>query len=220
MKLRLRFLSFTAGLAIALAATLPNARAEQPSKRWYGGLSAGQSMIKFSDDFLQVEGATASTLNDKKETDIGYKIYAGYRFHRYFAVEGGYTDFGKFHVERDVVFPAFGILREELKISGWHLDALGVLPLGTSFSLFGKVGAIYNRVQGSFTTSGAVVLAPGESANQTHTGVNLKYGLGAAYDFTDSVGVRAEWERASQLGDDKVGKGDVDLMSVGLIVRF
>lgn len=220
MQLRRTFVSFASGLAIALAATLPSAQAQEAGKRWYGGLSVGQSMVKFSDDFLPVDGATASTLNDKKETDVGYKIFAGYRFVRYFAVEGGYTDLGKFHVQRDVVLPASGTVREELKINGWHLDAVGILPLGTSFSLFGKVGGIYNQVKGSFTTSGAVAIAPGESANQTHTGVNLKYGLGAAYDFTDRLGIRAEWERASDLGDDKVGKGDVDLVSVGLVVRF
>jgi OOP family OmpA-OmpF porin len=222
MKLSPRFLSFAAGLTVALAATLPTARAEDPNKPWYGGLSVGQSMIKFSDDFLSIEGvpATATSLNNKKETDTGYKVYAGYRLFRNFAIEGGYTDFGKFSAERDLGVPPGGFVQEELKITGWHLDAVGILPLGSSFSLFGKLGGIYNQVKGSFTTSGGVTLAPGESANQTHTGVNLKYGLGAAYDFTNTFSIRAEWERASQLGDDKVGKGDVDLVSVGVLVHF
>jgi OOP family OmpA-OmpF porin len=48
---------------------------------------------------------------------------------------------------------------------------------------------------------------------------NYKFGFGAEYDFTRSVGMRIEAERYRI--DDAVGnKGDVDLYSAGLVFRF
>ena len=48
---------------------------------------------------------------------------------------------------------------------------------------------------------------------------NYKFGVGAEYDFTRSVGIRVEAERYRI--DDAVGnKGDIDLYSLGLVYKF
>jgi predicted porin len=49
---------------------------------------------------------------------------------------------------------------------------------------------------------------------------NVKWGLGAQYDFSKSTALRAEWERFENVVDTRTGEADVDLISVGLQVRF
>jgi OOP family OmpA-OmpF porin len=53
------------------------------------------------------------------------------------------------------------------------------------------------------------------------TNTDLTYGIGAQYDINRQLGVRAEWQRYTNMGDDAtIGESDVDVMSVGLVVRF
>jgi OOP family OmpA-OmpF porin len=217
MKLEATLLPLTIGLGFALASA--NTLAQQSTKPWYGGLSIGQSRVQFDDNILPIGGATATSLS-KNETDTGFKAYVGYRLHQNFAVEGGYTDFGKFSVTRTMTAPAAGTVHADVKASGWHVDAVGIWPLQNNFSLFGKLGVIVNEVKTSAGTTGAVAFAPGTNTSPKHSGSNLKLGIGAGYDFTPTVGARVEWERASKLGDDNTGKGDVDLLSVGVVFRF
>jgi len=217
MKLKPAFLPLVVGLGFALASA--NTLAQQSTKPWYGGLSIGQSKVKFDDNVLPIAGATATSLS-KNDTDTGFKAYVGYRLHQNFAVEGGYTDFGKVSVTRTMTAPAAGTVHADVKASGWHVDAVGIWPLQNNFSLFAKLGVIFNEVKTSAGTTGAVAFAPGTNTSPKHSGSNGKLGIGAGYDFTPTVGARVEWERASKLGDDNTGKGDVDLLSVGVVFRF
>jgi OmpA-OmpF porin, OOP family len=217
MKLKPAFFPLVVGLGFGLASA--NTLAQQSTKPWYGGLSIGQSKVKFDDNVLPIAGAAATSLS-KNDTDTGFKAYVGYRLHQNFAVEGGYTDFGKVSVTRTMTAPAAGTVHADVKASGWHVDAVGIWPIQNNFSLFAKLGVIFNEVKTSAGTTGAVVFAPGTNTSPKHSGSNLKLGIGAGYDFTQTVGARIEWERASKLGDDSTGKGDVDLLSVGVVYRF
>ena len=51
-----------------------------------------------------------------------------------------------------------------------------------------------------------------DMAEQLASGANGHIGLGAAYNFTPNLGVRAEWERLTH--------SEVDALSIGLQVRF
>jgi OOP family OmpA-OmpF porin len=218
MKVKATLFPLTVGLGFALASA--NTLAQQSTKPWYGGVSIGQSTVKIDDDALRIVGATATSLS-KNETDTGYKAYVGYRLHQNFAVEGGYTDFGKISATRTMTAPAVGTFHADSKASGWHVDAVGIWPMQNNFSLFGKLGLIFNEVKTSLGTTGAVALPAGTNTSPKHSGSNLKLGIGAGYDFTPTVGARVEWERASKLGDDSTGgKSDVDLLSVGVVFRF
>jgi OmpA-OmpF porin, OOP family len=218
MKLKVALLPLTIGLGFALASA--NTLAQQSAKPWYGGLSIGQSTVKIDDNALPIVGATATSLS-KNETDTGFKAYVGYRLHQNFAVEGGYTDFGKTSATRTMTAPAVGTSHAEIKASGWNADAVGIWPIQNNFSLFGKLGVIFNEVKTTLGTSGAVAFAPGTNTSPKHSGSNWKLGIGAGYDFTPTVGARVEWERANKLGGDSTGgKSDFDLLSVGVVFRF
>ncbi len=93
---------------------------------------------------------------------------------------------------------------------------VGSVPIGDKFSLFARAGLNYADAKDTFAGTGSVTVidrAPHKWA------ANYKYGFGAEYDFTRSVGMRIEGERYRV--DDAVGnKGDIDLYSAGLVFRF
>jgi OOP family OmpA-OmpF porin len=75
----------------------------------------------------------------------------------------------------------------------------------------------YAEVKDSFTSTGAAPVQP--IINPSKFAANPKAGLGLQYDFNQSVGVRAEAERY-RINDAVGNKGDIDLVSVGLVYRF
>lgn len=205
-----------ASLIAALALAASGAWGQSGVGGWYGGFSLGQSKIKIDDSFVTVTGATASSLT-KDESDTGFKLYAGRRFNPNFALEGGFTDFGKFSATRNVFAPVTGSAGATIKSSGFHLDALGILPLN-NFDLFAKAGVIYTTTKTDFSSSGAVT--SGTSGGKKSE-LNGKVGLGAAYRLSQALTLRAEWERALNVGDaNTTGEGDIDLLSIGLTWRF
>lgn len=203
---------------VALAST--NALAQEADQTGlYVGLSFGQSRVKIDDSTVPAPtGTTASTVS-KDETDTGFKAYVGYRFGRHFALEGGWTDLGSFRATRNVTAPAVGSLTAEIEASGFHLDALGILPL-QQFAIFGKIGAMYAETKTTFSRTGAVVFAPGANPNREETEVEWKFGVGASYSFTRNLAIRAEFERVLDVGGEQTGEGDIDLLSIGITFRF
>lgn len=207
--------SGTLGLmAVALLAS-PLAAAQDP--HWYGGLNIGQSRAKIDDQRitgnLLSRGFTGVSILDD-DRDVGYKLYGGYQFNRNFALEGGYFDLGKFGFTATTV-PA-GTLNGNIRLRGFNLDAVGILPITEKISALGRVGVNYAEARDRFSGTGAVTVA---NPNPSKRDTNYKYGLGIQYAFTESLAMRVEAERYRI--DDAVGnRGDVDLISVGLLYRF
>lgn len=79
-----------------------------------------------------------------------------------------------------------------------------------------RFGVNYAEARDSFAGTGAVrVLDP----SPRKWAASYKFGGGLQYDFTDALGVRGEVERYRM--NDAVGnKGDVDMVSIGLVYRF
>lgn len=123
---------------------------------------------------------------------VSGKVFGGYQFTPNFALEGGAAEFGRLHDSTG-----------RLSSHGLFLDAVGIAPLNDKWSLLGRVGL--GRVD--FNTSGG---------NSNGNGIHA--GLGAQYELTSRVSLRAEWERfrPSVFGQ----KPDLDLYSIGLRVGF
>ena len=203
------------GLMALAGGTSLNAMAQDSG--WYIGGNAGGSHAKIDDDRIRSGllggGFTSTTINDDNH-GFSYKVFGGYKFMPYFAMEGGYFDLGKFGFNATTV-PA-GTYSGEIKLRGVNLDAVGILPFTDHFSAFARVGVQYARAEDHFSGTGAAhVLNPDRSKRAA----NVKAGAGLEYDFTPNVGMRAELERYRI--DDAVGnKGDIDVASLGLVVRF
>jgi OOP family OmpA-OmpF porin len=210
-----RALSIAASLA-ALALTM-SAPSFADDAGWYTGFNAGQSRAKIDDtriaDGLLDDGFTTTSISNG-DRHFGFKAFGGYEFNRYFALESGYFNLGKFGFTADTS-PA-GSLRGNIKLQGANFDAVGSVPLGDKFSLFARAGVNYADAKDSFGGTGAVAVI---DRSPSRWAANYKFGFGAEYDFTRFIGMRIEAERYRI--DDAVGnKGDVDLYSAGLVFKF
>ncbi len=162
------------------------------AENFYVGGSFGQAEV----DDLCSELGSLGTVSNCDDSDTGFKFFAGYQFNQYFALEGFYADFGEVSADVDgtnidVEYDAFG------------LSAVGILPATESINLFAKLGYYDADAEASSNVGSA-----------STSGSDFMYGLGASYSFTDSVAVRAEWERFNT--DD----ADIDLLSAGISYSF
>jgi len=133
------------------------------------------------------------------ESDTAWRILGGYQINRNFAAEIGFHHLGE-------VDQAAGTRRTHV----FELVGLGAYPVANNFSIYGKLGAYYGRSEFRSSTAG--------DGDDTNGG--LTYGFGTQYDFMPQAGVRLEWQRYDNVGGDRAGKTDIDVINVGLIWRF
>lgn len=194
----------------------PNALADDSF--WYLGANIGQSKAKIDDARVNAQlvssGLTTSSITDD-DSDPAYKLFGGYQYNKHLAVEFGYFDLGRFGYTATTV-PA-GTLDGKIKLKGVNLDLVGLWPLSDKFSAFGRLGVNYAQAKDSFVATGAVDVPT--DANPGKSGANYKAGVGVQYDLTEALGLRAEGERY-RISDGVGNKGDINMISLGLIYRF
>ena len=122
-------------------------------------------------------------------SDTGWKAFGGYDFIRYFGVEGGYSDLGTFEEAGS-----------SASVNGLGVYARGLIPIGESVELFGKLGMVRWDV---------------EAQGVSDTGNDLAFGAGAAFNFAQKYSVRLEYEIFDIESDANASMG-----SVGFAYRF
>ena len=198
------------GLCAVLGLALcGGAFAQDAVKGFYAGLSLGEA--RFPSACSANAGVTLSNCND---TDTAWKIFGGHQFSPNFAWEVGYNDFGR--VSSDAVATIGGSTfagNAKVEATAWELSGIGSLPLASQFSLYGKLGAYYAKTESSTNL-------PGVSTSATNHNSNFTFGLGARYDVTRNIALRAEWQRFPKVGADTTGKSDIDVLAIGGLYRF
>lgn len=207
----------SAKLSLVALAVIASSAAMADDSAWYIGANVGPSKAVIDNEritnSLMGSGASSVSIVDDNR-DRGFKIYGGYQVNKYFALEGGYFDLGRYSFAATTV--PTGTLDGSIKIRGLNLDVVGTVPITEKFSAFARVGVNYAQARDTFSGTGAVqVLNPNPSKRDT----NLKLGVGVQYAFTDALAMRAEVERY-RINDAVGNKGDVDLVSVGLVYKF
>lgn len=184
---------------------------------WYIGAGAGQSRANIDDArlirSLTANGATLGSFTTD-ERGRGFKVFAGKQLNQYVAIEGGYFDLGKFGF--NATTSGNGVLNGEAGFRGANLDLVGQLPLTQRFSLLGRIGMNYAKASTHFTGNR---LAAVTNPNPSERKIGAKAGLGLEYKFSEALAMRAEVERY-RINDALGNRGDVDLISLGLIYRF
>jgi OOP family OmpA-OmpF porin len=159
---------------------------------FYIGASAAKTNLQAND---------INSLNDSFDSSkTTYKAFVGYRFIKFFGLEGGYVDFGNQSDSNNGI---------DLSVdaTAWDLFAVGVLPIGKHFELFGKFG--YFRWDRNAEASGVV------TGSTNDTGNNPVYGGGMAFVFGKHFGVRLEYERYKMSDVDNLNQE-----SAGIELRF
>ena len=161
-----------------------------------------------------------------EDADVGYQALFGYRFHRFFGAELGLAQFGdlKSTAKTEMDFgDGRGFVPSSVSLTftagGPMLSALGILPLGEKFELYGRLGYLFTSSERSLTSrvegqSGGFSSAKGDSQNPV-------YGIGFAWNINQVYTIRGEYQQLDQLGqENRTGAEDVSVMGLGLIVRF
>ena len=205
----------TAAVLCALPTTAVLAQAGD--SYYYWGAGVGQSRLRI-DDRRITETLAASNLTTTAighdERHVGYKVFVGRQFNRYFGTELGFFDLGKFGYNATTT-PA-GTLNSSFRVQGANLGVVGTMPLTDNFSLLARIGGQYARTRANVSGTGAVVVG---NARPSDRKTNLKIGLGMQYELSPAMLVRAEVERfrvSDAMGNDP----RVAMYSVSVVFPF
>ena len=181
----------------------------------YFGVNLGQS--NYRTELGACSGSSGildpgySCSSDRK--DLAWKVYAGHEFNQYIAAEVSYAWLGK---QRETASGTISLVpvsaHQERRVWGLTGALVGSLPITSSFGLTARLGLAYWNEETS-------VSAPGQTGSQTADGLGPAYGIGLIYGFNRHTGMRVEWERLSDVGED-AHAGDVDLVTVGIVHRY
>jgi OmpA-OmpF porin, OOP family len=174
-----------ASLWAALALGMPSMSAAQSQEvGFYLGGAVG--MTSFDD-------ACPSGFSCDDE-DTGFKFFGGYKFSPNLAAEVSYIDWGSLKA-------SLGAASATADLTSWGIAAVGMWPLNPQFSVFGKLGILFSEVQ-----------ATGTAGSVSDDDTELHLGLGAIYNFTRNLGVRAELEFAND--------SEARMVSIGVQYKF
>jgi opacity protein-like surface antigen len=233
------------GLAAALWAcgTPLNFAVAQVEPGIYAGVlfgnAAGKGAASDFDALAQDVYASVNTSGDIRnrpnfdDEDSGYGFAVGYRLTSWLAIEGGYVDLGeqsyretasgrRFFIDENNMpasVPANFSQRLDSSIAGFMLAALGIVPLSYRWETYGRLGIMIGNDEidisiSDDTNGGNARFDTSESATDFMAGVGVSFSLAEIYNL------RAEFTRILDAGDDLSGESDIDLLSIGVTVRF
>jgi OmpA-OmpF porin, OOP family len=219
--------SIRSNALLLFLALMWSASAQAAEPGWYvlafGGESSASISQGQSDDNLVAIFESAgleitdinSTLDD---SDTGFGLGGGYQLNDHFAVEFSYVDLGSVGYRAtatvsDGVEEAEAEVGLESSASGPVLSALGILPIGERFSVFGRVGFSLLSAKGTarITLDGA-----SDRVSQDAQKSDPMLGVGVEYSLGKYSAVRLSWDRYFDVGtDDVTGDVDADMYSLG-----
>jgi len=178
------------GAVVAMAAMAATG-AHAQSSPWSLGAAIGQSDARMPNSI-------------GNSSDTSYKAFGGYQFSPNVGAEVGYNNLGK---DFNMTVPG-GVATG--KLTNWYGAAVGTMPLGSGFSLLGKVGLTRNEADF------------GGAGKDTRTGLML--GLGAEYAITPALSARLEYEDYGKFTDGgfagNSGAIKADSINLGLRAKF
>ena len=155
--------------AIVLGLAATSALAADDKTGWNAGLAA--TFAEYSFDSNQLDDSSA-----------GFKAFGGYRFNKWFGLEGGYFDFGDFDEDLDPPNPGGDVT---VKIDGLVGSALLFAPLDSNdYDAFVKVGY--------YSFDQQLLLEDAAATSNSPSGLML--GAGSRFYVSEQFAIRAEGE--------------------------
>lgn len=153
------------------------------------------------------------------DTELGFKVYAGYRLNKYLSAEFGYNDFASVDYRYIITAPTGtsgvantdprGPGKAKKSVDGLYVYAIPSFPVSERFSVFAKLGIL------NWDEKFKMRLPTLANLARKDDGFNFAFGVGARFDVTDSISVRAEWDRTTGLASTRP-----QLFSAGVEIRF
>jgi opacity protein-like surface antigen len=174
----------------------------------YAGASVGESSIDFVLADIDDGSLSNSSVDD---SDTAFKVFVGYRFLKFFAVEADTVDLGEFAIsatsDGSGASFAAGPVAAIAEADGYRIAGVGILPVGGGFSVFAKAGIFYWDAETMLTDASSTVIDSSSDSDEF-------FGAGLNFDLKGPISIRLEYE---MLTLDDV---DVDLVSIGAAFRF
>ncbi|AMX03342.1 outer membrane beta-barrel protein [Microbulbifer thermotolerans] len=203
----------------------------------YGGIGYGNTELQgFCNGAavfvrnLNSSGQTASASACGEKGD-SWKIYTGWRWTPYMAVEASYQQLAKADLDFRIDATNGEFLQFEDRIKTHLLNAfiVGHCPLFEGLSLFGKLGGGLWSAELSERQSGQLLFAYPVAEDEVETrleevsgkaydsdnGFHWGYGFGIDYRYRNKWTLRAEWESFTEVGSDSF-RSDFDAQSATL----
>jgi len=160
----------------------------------YFGFQAGSTNTHYT--------ASQTTTASPSNTGIGARLFLGYNFNPYAAIEGGFTHYAASTFNNVSNTANKPTIRE----NAFDFVGKGIYPISTSgFAVFAKAGLSVMRVSyaGSLNTSGN---------GSTTTNARPIIGVGASYDINQHLVTDLSWTRVLSGGSVQ----SADFMSLGI----
>jgi hypothetical protein len=167
-------LALTAGPALAQR-NRDNDRAGDNHQGLYlgGGIGDFSSSVDEINNLDQIDDAGI----DFSDSSNAMKVFAGWNFNRYFAVQGDYVDFGE---SSGAVSPS---VQGTNDIQGLAPSIVGTIPIGP-IELFGRLGVMFYEIDANL--SGGRLI--------DDSGSDMLWSVGIGLDILDRANLRLEYE--------------------------
>jgi OOP family OmpA-OmpF porin len=226
----------TVKLLIALIVAISANSAIAESGKWYAGVGAGQSNYNdWSSDLTAFKEALGVVNFDGYQSEnsddnaTGYKLFGGYSFQKYIAVEFSYINMGNVNANSSASGTFYDAMDNSIdgdlyasanaKVEAITLDAALNYPITAATEVIVKGGVYGANTKLQFITSSDIPGTENYNYSKTDGSSGLHYGIGINFKVTDAIGLRAEWERLYQV-EANSGEINVDLLSAAVIYSF
>jgi len=176
-----------AGLMISILVILPGIAAADG--QWLFGAAIGSASIDESIDGFRFDADSTT-----------YRLYGGYQFNEYFALEAGYLDLGSFDEQIQL---GGNVVPISADADGFTFAARASIPIGEKFAVHGTVG--------SFFWDGANQIA---GINDNVSDANIFFGAGVSYSLTTNVSLRGDAARY------ELDNANSTVLTIGFQVNF
>ena len=166
------------------------------------------------DSSLASQGYNSSTSADSWSTNPSLRL--GYQFNPNFALEGTYDRVGNMGLESSLSSPA-DMASGDWKSWGLGLHALGIVPIDSKWSVYGRLGVEQWHTSLGLTSNTG---GPTSLSNSDDT-TSLALGAGVSYALTPNIDATAELIHYTRVGDaDSTGRSGLNELSLGLRYHF
>lgn len=128
-------------------------------------------------------GQASQESGEFEDSSEAFKLFGGWSFNEYLAVEGGYVDAG---TQSDTI----GQLGVDVSSDGFFVEGLAKLPVGKYFAPYAKVGYVFYDSTQKLTLGSM-------SESESESDSDFIYGGGFELKFSDNFRLRAEYEEVN-----------------------
>jgi OmpA-OmpF porin, OOP family len=177
--------------AAALAVSVPSL-----AQNWYSMVGVGYGDANFNGNDLGLSNGTVDN------HDTTYSLRLGYDVNKYFALEMGYADLGKYPFSG---YQGATLITGSAKANSFDVSVVGTWPFTPEFAGYGRLGVARSERKANANTATL-------TADQSITKTEATYGVGVRYAFDRAWGMYGEWSKNDQI--------KVDNYTIGVLFRF